>query len=266
MVYYLIMIQSIDSLPKSFDVIEEKKEVKPTSIFKRIIGSSLTWTVSALVIGALITAINPIIGSILLIATVARAIFCKPYRKKLVYEVSLAFGYCLSKVLPQKWPAYNKITDNIYLGRLPLKNAGDHKVLRKEGIGAVLSLVEHFENHSLGILSDPVTSEDWKALGITHLQLETPDFHPLSVDTLEKAVDFIKKQVGQGKKVYVHCKAGRGRSAAAVCANLYLNNRDEYPTLASAYAHLRCRRPIVSLRKNKLEIIRALDAKLAMRK
>jgi len=42
-------------------------------------------------------------------------------------------------------------------------------------------------------------------------------FEP-SVDDLKKAVSFIQKHESQGGRVYIHCRAGHGRSAAAVFA------------------------------------------------
>ena len=38
------------------------------------------------------------------------------------------------------------------------------------------------------------------------------------MEDLESAVMFIKKHHAEGKKVYVHCRAGHGRSAAVVLA------------------------------------------------
>ena len=54
--------------------------------------------------------------------------------------------------------------------------------------------------------------------GIQQLRIPTVDFtHPLIEDVI-KAVDFIEKQVADGSTVYIHCKAGRARSATvALC-------------------------------------------------
>lgn len=63
-----------------------------------------------------------------------------------------------------------------------------------------------------------VTSRDeWQSLGVEFLQLNTTDiFHAPTQSKLTKGVSFIQKFRAQGKSVYVHCKAGRTRSATLV--------------------------------------------------
>jgi atypical dual specificity phosphatase len=56
----------------------------------------------------------------------------------------------------------------------------------------------------------------YKKLGIQELCLPTFDHFTPSVSTLEQAVDFLRQAEEQGDRVYVHCRAGHGRSAAAV--------------------------------------------------
>jgi atypical dual specificity phosphatase len=50
------------------------------------------------------------------------------------------------------------------------------------------------------------------------LYLPTVDHFEPTVEDLETAVHFIKKHQGTGNRVYVHCRAGHGRSAAVVLA------------------------------------------------
>lgn len=58
----------------------------------------------------------------------------------------------------------------------------------------------------------------YKRLGIEHLRLPTVDHFEPSPEDLKKAVAFIQKHESRGGRVYVHCRAGHGRSAAAVYA------------------------------------------------
>lgn len=58
----------------------------------------------------------------------------------------------------------------------------------------------------------------YQRLGIEQLRLPTVDHFEPSVEDLKRAVEFIRKHESQGNKVYVHCRAGHGRSAAAVFA------------------------------------------------
>ena len=53
---------------------------------------------------------------------------------------------------------------------------------------------------------------------MTELRLQTVDHFVPSLEHLEAAVDFIRQHEARGERVYVHCRAGHGRSAAAVLA------------------------------------------------
>jgi atypical dual specificity phosphatase len=78
------------------------------------------------------------------------------------------------------------------------------------------------ETYELKILSN--TGPDWAKLGVPNfLQLATTDiFEAPSVDKLSRGVDFINEIIDQdpNASVYVHCKAGRTRSATLVACYL----------------------------------------------
>jgi atypical dual specificity phosphatase len=61
---------------------------------------------------------------------------------------------------------------------------------------------------------------------MTHLRLPTTDHFEPSVADLQRTVDFIRKYEATGSRVYVHCRAGHGRSAAAVLAWLLEKSPD----------------------------------------
>lgn len=246
------------------------KDIKVASVFKRIACSPLFWTVIG-TIGVLTASITLIVAAtlpipglpIIAIGILAAAAFVTllgfsavviAKRKAITYEISLAYSVINNKIKPKKWSTYNKINDDLFLGRLPLKNKNDHRIMiDQEKIGAVLSMVEHFENHNLGILTEPVTPKNWKKLGIDHLQIETPDFSPLSVIDIESGVNFIEEQIQKGNKVYVHCKAGRSRSAAIVVA--YLIKSGQFDNVDDAIDFLKQKRSIVSLGTAKIDSI-----------
>ena len=229
----------------------KKHEIIVASVFKRILLSPLVWTTATVVTLVVIAPWDIAAAGIALVAGVSIA--C---RKRLVYEISLSYGYLRNKISPEKWPSYSKINDMLFLGRLPLKNTNDHLLLQKEGVGAILSLVEDFENQSLGILSDPVTPDDWKSLGIDQLQIKTADFSPLSTDSIKKGVEYIEKQEALGKKVYVHCKAGRTRSAAVIVAYLRKTHPDTFKTVEESVHFVQEKRPFIKLKQDKLDIIK----------
>jgi atypical dual specificity phosphatase len=57
------------------------------------------------------------------------------------------------------------------------------------------------------------------------------DHFESTVDDLERAVNFIRKHQDNGSKVYVHCRAGHGRSAAVVFA--WLMSKDPQADLVA---------------------------------
>lgn len=78
----------------------------------------------------------------------------------------------------------------------------------------------------------PVYFQKWKDVGVEFLQLATTDiFASPCQEKLRKGVDFINKFISSNEisekefprpSVYVHCKAGRTRSATLVACYLIL--------------------------------------------
>ena len=65
------------------------------------------------------------------------------------------------------------------------------------------------------------TAPEWHRKGVTHLQLNTADIlHAPTQDKLRTGVRFIQQFNGTDSSVYVHCKAGRTRSATLVACYL----------------------------------------------
>lgn len=63
--------------------------------------------------------------------------------------------------------------------------------------------------------------QEWEALGVEQLRLGTVDLTGVpTLDNLHRGVEFILKHRERGNSVYVHCKAGRSRSATVVAAYL----------------------------------------------
>ncbi|XP_048339877.1 phosphatidylglycerophosphatase and protein-tyrosine phosphatase 1 isoform X2 [Sphaerodactylus townsendi] len=63
--------------------------------------------------------------------------------------------------------------------------------------------------------------QEWKAMGVECLRLSTVDLIGVpSLENLQKGVQFVLKHRECGNSVYVHCKAGRSRSATMVAAYL----------------------------------------------
>lgn len=135
--------------------------------------------------------------------------------KKLRYELSLEYRKLTGE--DEWWTQIEPF--NIYLGALPLNNQGHLEKIKEMGVTRVLSMVEQFELEE-GWFNSPVKAQDWEMCGIGVKHIEAVDFAPLTRENIERGVEYIACMLEEGHIVYVHCKAGRGRSAAVVIAYL----------------------------------------------
>mmetsp|Transcript_27456 Transcript_27456/g.63473 ORF Transcript_27456/g.63473 Transcript_27456/m.63473 type:complete len:275 (+) Transcript_27456:76-900(+) len=116
---------------------------------------------------------------------------------------------------------YDEVRGGILLGRQP-RSREDLIEIRMKGTVAIVSLNESWE------LFMPDLSAAAEKLGMAHLHLQVPDFQGPEAGALAEAVDFIRIHASAaapdgspgGAKVYVHCNAGRGRSAVVTAAYL----------------------------------------------
>lgn len=136
-------------------------------------------------------------------------------RKVVVYHCSLFFNVAMNTILPRFWKWWSVIDDQILLGAIPLRNKGDLASLKKIGVTHVLSKVEDFEYQN-GIFTRPLQKKDWTESNVYLRRSPTVDGCHINVDQLYLDIAWMKCRIDEGKKVYVHCKAGRGRSAATV--------------------------------------------------
>ena len=159
------------------------------------------------------------------------------------YLVSLAFNKLRYK---SKWWTTG-ISKQVILGALPLQSSNHASILTHHpyNVTAVLSIVEDFELEP-SIVAEPVASTLWSKLGVSQKIINVEDMTPLTQDQLKESSKFIKDQINQGQNVYVHCKAGRGRSVMAVMAYLI----DHHGLSSSnAYTKIKEKRPHVHLLK-----------------
>ncbi|XP_067010838.1 phosphatidylglycerophosphatase and protein-tyrosine phosphatase 1 isoform X1 [Anabrus simplex] len=121
---------------------------------------------------------------------------------------TLLYNIVLEKLSVRRW--YDRIDDLVLLGALPPKRMVPQ--LLKENVKAVVSM-----NQSYELMICMNRKEDWERNNIEFLQLSTVDmFAAPTQEKLLKGVAFINKFEGSGGSVYVHCKAGRSRSAVLV--------------------------------------------------
>lgn len=101
---------------------------------------------------------------------------------------------------------YSRITPNLYLG--PQYGQLGMKTLREAGVSASMSLRAEYDDKEYG--------------------LAFPDYHHMpivdntapTIEQLDQGVAFIKRVIGDGKAVYVHCGSGVGRAPTMVAAYL----------------------------------------------
>ncbi|WP_148677163.1 protein-tyrosine phosphatase family protein [Staphylothermus hellenicus] len=75
--------------------------------------------------------------------------------------------------------------------------------------------------------------------GIEYVHVPTPDFHPLQLLELYYLSNYIEKQISSGRRVYVHCRGGVGRSGLVTASYLVYKGQD----LIGAVKYLRERIP-----------------------
>jgi atypical dual specificity phosphatase len=130
---------------------------------------------------------------------------------RLLFHPTLWWNRLLHRALPsRRW--WDRIDAHVLLGALPIEHVLPE--LQAEGVRAVVNLCEEF----------PGPVEAYARMGIEQLHLPTIDFSPPTLADIERGVAFIQAHAGKGETVYVHCKAGRGRSATVVICWLVKTN------------------------------------------
>ncbi len=96
---------------------------------------------------------------------------------------------------------------------------------------------------------------EYARYGIKQLRLPSPDNCPISIQSVDAALQFIaaeddstpstpstSAQPKKPKHIFVHCKAGMGRSATVVLCWILHSRRAEGLTVADAFAHIKSKR------------------------
>lgn len=124
---------------------------------------------------------------------------------KTVFYPTLAWNMLLGRVLNvRQW--WNRVDENMIVGAFPF--ARDVQAMYDDGVRAVVNTCEEYEG--------PQT--EYQQLGIEQFHMPTTDFTHPKLDDIQRAVRFIQSHAQQGGTVYIHCKAGRARSATvAAC-------------------------------------------------
>ena len=106
-----------------------------------------------------------------------------------------------------RYPHYwTYMTPNVLLGGMPIQFLSHPQLLRSFGVGGIINCCAE--------VTSP--SSLYTHLDIQWLDLPTRDHCEPSISDIKKALLFIQQMHSQNSKVYIHCKAGHGRSAAIV--------------------------------------------------
>ena len=163
-------------------------------------------------------------------------------RKEMIYEISLLYTIYGGN------PWWTEINEHIILGAIPLKH--QLETLQKLGVTHVITLLEPFELRP-GIVT-PIQPEQWQAAGIRHTLIKAPDFEGVKPNLIDQAVQLLKNN--PDAKFYIHCKAGRGRSATIVLCHFKKNGtaEEKSKTKEEIYATLKSLRPQINLNKHQI--------------
>jgi protein-tyrosine phosphatase len=167
--------------------------------------------------------------------------FYQNIKKDLLYTTSLYYNL-FQHYMGNDW--WNYVTDNIMLGAIPLKNYDHHRMLVNNSVNLIISVVEPHE-YTDTYLSQPVKQSDWENLGIEFMSFPSPDFNSIDYNMLDRVIYCIINAINQNKKIYVHCKAGKGRSVIVVACYMMLS--DPTLTYAKVMKLIRSKRPNISL-------------------
>ena len=158
---------------------------------------------------------------------------------RLVFWPTWVWNIALGRALKVRaW--WSEIDPQVLLGARPFRS--DLKRLRSLGVTGIVNTCEEF----------PGFGGEYARLGIEQLYLPTIDFTHPSPEDIARAVDFIDEKVAAGGKVYIHCKAGRGRSATvAICWLMHSRGM----SLPQAQSHLLACRPHVNPRLTERPVV-----------
>ena len=130
---------------------------------------------------------------------------------RLIFVPTLLWNMLLGRVLRlRNW--WDQVDDDVFIGALPLPR--DVPRLAEEGVRAVVNTCKEYQG--------PV--EQYRQYDIEQLRIPTVDFTPPKLSDVQQAVEFMDQNIAAGKKIYVHCKAGRARSGTVVVCWLIKNH------------------------------------------
>lgn len=185
-------------------------------------------------------------GTLLILAVLGPAIFGvgpQPLRSSVSYLLHFVKRSGVFTPEAKRKFDYDEIRPGLLVGRQP-RHKGDLEQLKSEGVTAVVTLNEDWE------LFVPDLGERSTKLGMKHLQVPTADFQGPELQSTVQAVELVRQQLRAKGKVYIHCNAGRGRSAVVAAAYMLAedSSADSEPAkeVLRVVKEMRLKRPAVT--------------------
>nr|XP_061811342.1 phosphatidylglycerophosphatase and protein-tyrosine phosphatase 1-like [Nerophis lumbriciformis] len=154
---------------------------------------------------------------------------------RLLFYPTLAYNVIMEKVSSRRW--FDRVDETVLLGALPFRSM-TKQLVEGENVRGVITMNENYETKFFCN-----SAEEWKAVGVEQLRLSTVDLTGVpSMENLHRGVEFAMQHRENGTCVYVHCKAGRSRSATLAAAYLIRLHRwtpeEACQKLASVRPHI----------------------------
>ncbi|XP_039560975.1 phosphatidylglycerophosphatase and protein-tyrosine phosphatase 1 isoform X2 [Passer montanus] len=122
------------------------------------------------------------------------------------------------------------------------------QLVAEENVRGVVTLTEDYETRFLCF-----SPQEWEAMGVEQLRLSAVDLTGVpTLENLHKGVEFILRHRARGNSVYVHCKAGRSRSATMVAAYLIQLHQWSPQEAIGAIAKIR---PHILIRHKQVQVL-----------
>ncbi|MGB7345796.1 MAG: phosphatidylglycerophosphatase and protein-tyrosine phosphatase 1 family protein [Pirellulaceae bacterium] len=122
-----------------------------------------------------------------------------------VFYPTLGWNFLLGRILKVRhW--WDRIDPHVIVGAYPF--ARDVPGLYEEGVRGIVNTCEEYAG----------PKSEYTQHGIEQLRIPTTDFTHPKLRDVQLAVEFVQRHVQKDASVYIHCKAGRARSATiAMC-------------------------------------------------
>ena len=146
-----------------------------------------------------------------------------------------------------RWHWWDQVEDGLLFGAVPSRR--EVRQLAAMGVGAVVNLCEEFDGHT----------RELPSLNVVQLDLPTLDYHCPTERHLIRGIAFIIEHRSAATPVYVHCKAGRGRSATMVLCYLMAAHGID---AQEAYARVKASRPHVTRGLYDRPGVRAIESRV----